>query len=390
MRNIYLPLKMSLLLSLFIVFTSCEKDEIEFENMQADALVTTAAKAKPPTEEKAGNNLSFPVIWSDGVSKTIPGIFGEETFNGSYFTAADIDGNTYDYYIQGDLGNVWQAESFDPTQATPGDTSNPIPNLQVDIDGIDWGDNLEAKSWPFGAQIRVEVILFKELSRPMLAYDMKIEDESQSGLTEVWGAKTENGVDGPVGATILSDLATVYSGMAKMVIQKLDDLPENQTPNLTWNSDLSKWEGDIGSPLFEGGVWENIDGPSGYSAEINVQGKVIYGYNWVTRKTGDGTGYYRLTFVLDNNFTGNQNTFFDSNTVILFNEEEEEEVTITAEPDLGGGTAVIVPENNLTYIDVQLVPKNGRGGGNSGAGGGNSGAGGGNNGNPGNGPKNKG
>ena len=166
----------------------------------------------------------------------------------------------------------------------------------------------------------------------MLGYEMKIEDESQSGLSEVWGAKTENGPEGPVGVTIESELATVYSGMAKMVIQKLDEIPENETPDLTWDSNLSKWEGDVSLPIFEGGVWENVDGPSGYSAETNVQGKVIYGYNWVTRKIGDGPGTYRLTFVLDNNFTGTKNTSFDSNTIILLNEEEEQ-IIVAEEPD---------------------------------------------------------
>lgn len=379
MNKYNLPLKMGHLALLLIFFTGCEKNEIELKNMEANALVSTTAKAKPPAAEKVGNNLSFPVIWSDGISKTLPGTFGEESFGGIYFTATDVEGGTFDYYIQGDPANIWQAESFDPTQAAPGDPTNPIDALEVNINSIDWGDNLEARAWPFGAQIRVEVVLFKELTNAMLGYDMKIEDESQSGLSEVWGAKTVNGSEGPVGATIESELATVYSGMAKMVIQKLDEVPENETPNLTWDSNLSKWEGDVSLPLFEGGVWENVDGPSGYSAETNVQGKVIYGYNWVTRKIGDGPGTYRLTFVLDNNFTGTKNTSFDSNTVILLNEEEE--IIVAEEPELGGGTAVILHEYNLTYIDVQLVPKNGQGGGNSGGGGGNGGIGGGNNGN---------
>ena len=38
-----------------------------------------------------------------------------------------------------------------------------------------------------------------------------------------------------------------------------------------------------------------------YSAEINVKGKVIYGYNWNTRVLSDGPGYYRITFSMDGN-----------------------------------------------------------------------------------------
>lgn len=184
-------------------------------------------------------------------------------------------------------------------------------------------------------------------------------------MTEVWGAKT---TEGPLAVTYLSDSATVYSGMAKLVIQKLEENPEK----LTWNPNTSAWEGDVSTPLFEGGVWENIDGPSGYSAEVNVQGKVIYGYNWVTRKTGDEAGTYRITFVLDKNYEGFTNTIFDKTTIIVpKEEEEEEETTLAGEPDLGGGITKVVPQFNLTYIDVKLTTEKGSGSGNSGIGGGN-------------------
>lgn len=376
MKKQFLSNRFSVVILLMFFFISCEKDQLEVPNVKeasdSEAKVVTKARggSNTPAEEIVGNNLSFPVIWSDGITKTVPGTYGEETFNGLYFTAVDADGQSYDYYIQGDPGNTWQAESFDPTQTSSGE-ADPLSNSPVNISSIDWGDNLEAKDWPFGSQIRVEVVLYKDLLRPMIGYQMKIEDESQSGLTEIWGAKTENSQGETAGVTYEVDSATVYSGMAKLVIQKLIDLPEGQTRDLSWNSEGSYWEGDAGIPLFEGGVWEGNNGPSGYSAEINVQGKIIYGYNWVTRKIGDGEGTYRLTFVLDNNFTGTRNTFFDTSTKVVA--KAEEEIITEEEPDSGGGTAVILPDENLSYIDVQLLPKSGSGGGNSGAGGGNGG-----------------
>ncbi|MCY2686998.1 hypothetical protein [Salinimicrobium sp. TH3] len=361
-------LKSALLAVLMISFTGCEKEELETQSLDAKAIITAPGGKKAPAAEKTGNNLSFPVIWSDGLTKPLRGTFGEDVFNGLYFTA---DG--FDYYVQNDPLNTWQAESFDPLTASI-DATNPTNDLELlSISSIDWGDNLEAKDWPYGSQIRVEVVLSKVLDYPMKAYTMKIEDESQSGLTEVWGAQTTGSEAGPQAVTYDSPVATVYSGMAKLVIQKITELAGNQPPSLNWNSTTSSWEGDISTPLFEGGVWENIDGPSGYSAEINVQGKVIYGYNWVTRKTGDGAGTYRITFVLDSNAPiPDLNTEFDELTIVV-PKEAGEEITITAEPDSGGGITGILPDYNLTYIDVKLTDQKGSGSGNSGAGGGNSG-----------------
>jgi hypothetical protein len=297
------------------------------------------ALAKPTGGESVGNNLSFPVIWSDGVVKPLRGTFGTPTFGGLFFTA---DG--FDWYIQNDPLNTWQAASINAVTEVGFETP-------VVVSSIDWGDNLESKAWPFGAQVRVETVLYKTLSTPMDAYTMQIEDPSVSGLAEVWGT---NGVIYP------SSEATVYSGTAKLVIQQLLKERDDPTLTTTWNPLLSQWTGDIGSPLFESGVWNAVDGPSGYSAEINVQGKVIYGYNWVTRRTAAGPGDYRITFVLDPNSNVTYNTDFDSNTIIVL-KEEEEEVVIQEEPDLAGGVAIIDAVNNLTYMDVRLTLKSGSG-----------------------------
>ena len=364
MKRHYLSLRTGLVALLLIFLTGCEKDELELGGVDANAIITAPGGGKgggkDPAAEVAGNNLSFPVIWSDGVTKTLRGTYETDIFNGKYFTA---DG--YNYYIQNDALNTWQAESFNPLAASIDDL-NPISDLEnVSINSIDWGDNLESKNWPYGSQIRVEVVLFKELDNSMKAYTMQIEDETQSGLTEVWGAKTSEGEAGPEAITYPSEIATVYSGMAKLVIQKIAD----SAVDLTWDPDNSIWTGnDVGAPLFEGGVWDATDGPGGYSAEINVQGKVIYGYNWVTRKTGDGAGNYRITFVLDPNAPiSDINTQFNDATIVV------QKVVTIAEDPTSGGVPVILPDYNLTYIDVKLTDTKGSGSGNSGGGSGNGG-----------------
>ncbi len=295
------------------------------------------AKPTEPGDTKAGNNLSFPVIWSDGVVKPLRGIYEQPVFDGLYFTA-----DNYDWYVQNDPLNEWQAQSVNAITEEGYETP-------VEVSTIDWGDNLEAKDWPFGSQIRVETVLYKTLVDPMTAFTMQIEDPTQSGLSEVWGTN---------GVTYESYEATVYSGTAKLVIQKLLKDRDATDLDLYWDASQAKWIGDAGDPLFEGGVWEAIDGPSGYSAEINVQGKVIYGYNWVTRKTAAGAGDYRITFVMDPNSPTTYNTDFTTNTIIKL-KEEEEEVVVQEEPELGGGVTYIDTENNLTYIDVRLTLQNG-------------------------------
>lgn len=340
-----------------ILMWACEtpletSDSAEVQSLDSDI----TALAKPSDGETAGNNLSFPVIWSDGVEKPLRGTVGSPVLNGLFFTA-----DSYNWYVQNDLNNTWQAQSLN---AITDAYESPVV-----VSTIDWGDNLEAKAWPFGAQVRVETVLYKTLTTPLNGYTMQIEDPTISGIDEVWGT---NGVTYP------SNEATVYSGTAKLVIQQL--LKDRDDPSLstTWDAGLSRWTGDVGPPLFEGGVWEAVDGPGDYNAEVNVQGKVIYGYNWVTRKTAAGPGDYRITFVLDATSQVTYNTDFDASTTILAREEEEEEVVIQDEPDLGGGVAMIDDVNNLTYMDVRLTLKNGSGkpGGNDGKGNGGGGGGG--------------
>jgi hypothetical protein len=290
-----------------------------------------------PEEETAGNHLSLPVIWSDPYSLPLPGTFGVERFEGR---STEIGGVLW--YHQKDEDNEWQAESSD-WSGSP-----------VDVTYVDWGDNLEAKNWNTRSKVRVEVVLFQDLTTPLTGYEMSY--ISGQGQTEVWGT---NGVQYD------SYEATVYSHNARLVIQKLPFPPDKCL--LDWDPSGARWQGDAGEPLFNGGVWEGGDGPGYYSAEINVGGKVIYGYNWDVKKNGEGAGHYRITFALDPvNGSIPLNTFFQTTQVKL-----GEEV-----PDggSGGGVAAVDHANNLSYIDIEIVSRSGGSAG-GGGGGGNGGGG---------------
>jgi hypothetical protein len=312
-------------------------------------------------EDEGGNNLSFPVIWSDGAELALRGDDGE-VFEGCCFCEdycnPDLEQSLCpedpDYthggcgkphwYLQQDTGNEWQAQSAD-WSASP-----------VFVDWVDWGDNLEAKDWSLKSVVRVEMVLYQDLGSPMTGFTM----------AHLWG----QGPDEMWGCNALpyeSEQATVYSGCARLTIQKLTD----DYADLTWNSSTGEWTGDVGRTIYNSGVWEGGHGPdlrTEYSAEINVPGKVIYGYNWMVPRNNDGEGYYRITFSLeeDDGVTGLLlNTFFTDETQITPSTEGEE--ATEAEPG-GGGVAAIDHEKNLTYIDVYIQDSPGGSGGDEGGG----------------------
>jgi hypothetical protein len=326
------------------------------------ALMLAPAMVLGAETETAGNNLSFPVIWSDGAAKALRGEFGLPMFAGEVLV--DEEGT---WYLQQDEFNAWQAESFDAA----------VSGVPITVDVVDWGDNLEAKDWTTNSVVRVETVLYQDISTsPMLGFTMK--HLWGEGVDEMWGTNT---------VEYDSLEATVYSGCARLTIQKLDGEPDER--DLAWIPDAGLWEGlHAQEPDFIGGAWEGGDGPGYYSAEINIPGKVIYGYNWRVKQLhadpDDTAGDYRLTFSL-NPFCLEDagvalNTFFDAETQILVSEEEE--VVTEAEDgdedgETGGGVAVVDVDNNLTYIDVHIVEATGSGGGGGGGKGGPGGSGGG-------------
>jgi hypothetical protein len=360
--------------------------------------------------ETFGNCLSLPVIWADGVTKDLRGDPGNTTFDDEWWyvwvinattgetlscapnstdmancSNGDVPGNESEIvYLQQRENNTWQAESLNVTAENSG----------VHVDLINWGDNLEAVSWNENSVVRTEVVLFQNLSNgtafpTMQGFNMLHVDGL--GINEIWGTNTTD---------YQSSIATVYSGCARWTIQKLDDSEYiNNTGDiegnlsLTWNATTGEWDGNVSETYFNGTVWDavDVDGPGYYSAEINVGGKVIYGYNWYVKETGDGPGFYRLTFSLDSvNCPVTLNTFFTNGTTSIVEFGVVEGDTDTSDPSendpngngtgvgnnnseanepndgedsnnpgnlIPGGIARIDFVNNLTYMDVQILEK---------------------------------
>ncbi len=272
-------------------------------------------------ETVAGNNLSFPVIWSDGVTKVLRGDFGEPVFGGAATVVGDVT-----WYHQQDPDNEWQAGSVDGSESP------------VDVSWVDWGDNL-AKSWSLTSQVRVETTLYQDLATPMRGYEMQL--LFGKGTSEMWGTNA---------VTYDSTQATVYSGCARLTIQKLHDDAET----LFWDAATGKWTGDVGPTIFNKAVWESTDGPGGYSAEINIPGKVIYGYVWNVRNANDGAGLYRITYSLDGvNCPLAINTAFDSTRIMT---AVETTTAVTAGEPVAN-LEVMDWANDLTYVDVPILSR---------------------------------
>lgn len=280
-------------------------------------------------EDVTGNNLSFPVLYGEGVTVPVRGTFGVTRFEGE---STIVDG--VELFHQQDPLNEWQAASLDVSAAP------------LEVNWIDWGDNIESRAWPDKSKIRVEVVLYQDLVDPLLGYEMGW--VSGLGIDEMWGANT---------LTYDAYQATVYSHCARLTIQKLTAEPD--VAQLTWDPATGQWIGDVTEPFYNSAVF--MDGASPvdkYSAEVNVKGKIIYGMLWDTRTHGDGVGTYRLTFSLDGqNAPVAVNTFFTAATQILAPLPEEE--ALKAEPT--GGRTYIDTLNNLTYIDMDLTLSSGGG-----------------------------
>lgn len=302
-------------------------------------------------ETTAVNNLSFPVIWSCGVTKPLPGTPGVEKFLGDYTVIAGVN-----WYHQQDANNSWQAESLNYRINS---------TRRLPVSWVDWSDNLESKDWYVTSVVRVETVLYRDLGAPdtlgvsiapMTTYPMAY--LYGDGPTEMQGT---NGFEFP------GSQATIYTSCSRFTLQKIADTGELM---LYWNG--TAWAGDsLLKTLFNKATYEGGDGRNAYSGEINVGGKLIYGYNWsvsrLARDNGitDPAGRYRLTFSIDPGCTVTPNLTFSYPYTKILTLAPESAAILAAEPG-GGGKAVIDYNNQLTYIDVRILPRGGGGGGGGG------------------------
>jgi hypothetical protein len=291
---------------------------------------------RPPSGEDAqGNNLSFPAFAVDGY--TIAEI--EETtfgvvYTGEYpgLTAEEIAERQSNgpWYAQKTEGNTWQADY--------------VVGVPVAVTYVDWGDNIEAVNPKIRRPFRLEIQLYKELAEieTMTGYVMA-ELEYPSSANELQGTNT---------ATYEGSFATVVSDLWQLRVQYCgSEVPTD----LYWDAATSMWLSPTASCT---------DVPISFAVELNVGGKLIFGGSQGGWKP-TSAGFYRITFYspvetsmsLETAVIGNYGDFG------VVTPEEPVAAAESEEGDEGVATPVVVPELNLSYVDVQAVAGGGGGGG---------------------------
>jgi uncharacterized protein YjdB len=226
-----------------------------------------------------GNNLSNPVIFAEGIGVTGLAVATDPGLRPTAAEGITVDqlpfwysGNVSDYtlnnvnYFLQQGANTWQAEWVDEGAGAM---------QQVEVD---WGDNLSATQFNSHQNIRIEVVLYDKSLRTLKGFNMAA--LYGTGETEM------QGTDGTMG----DFTPTVYAVTPRLIIQKLND----QTMQVV-------------ETVFDGAIHEGFggDGPGAFSAEVNVGGRLGYGYNLLlqnvtlTDPTIHKYGWWRITFTLD-------------------------------------------------------------------------------------------
>jgi hypothetical protein len=274
-----------------------------------------------------GNNLSYPVVFADGIGVTGLPVSVDAGLRPTPAESIPVTGlpffdsrNAPDYgayYLQQGT-NVWQAEWLDGSVGGPA------------LAEVAWGDNLTHHTFNTHATIRVEVGLFAHAAPLLTGYRM----------TSLWGSgPTEmQGTDG----TTVDTIPSIFSVMPRLIVEKLDD--STKVPIFT---------------VFDGAIHEGVgsEGPGAFGAEVNVAGRIIYGFNLLVKDLVLPSdlhkyGWYRLTVRLDQSaMVGG--TPVNRNVVLDRLATPSDALTYPPELDL---------VNQVTWVDIYIVSASGGGG----------------------------
>jgi len=201
---------------------------------------------------ETGNNMSWPTVFAEGIGLTGLAVATDPGVRPTPAEGITVDvlpffwsGNvptTAGYYEQQTF-NTWRAMWIDGTGQSPYDAQ------------AYWGDNITAKEWSAARPIRVEIALSATGVGTLTGYNMTY--LRGEGPTEM------QGTDGTTGAFI----PLIYTVAPTITVEKLDAKG-----------------GNVVSTFFDGEI----------KAEVNVGGRIVYGYQ--LNLATSGTGWYRLRF----------------------------------------------------------------------------------------------
>jgi hypothetical protein len=348
----------------------------------------------PPVGGETSNNLAFPILELDALGSlntwSVPaGVIGTNYVygclkpEGDYLNTACLNGETpmdkatcasfcgvdvsdvYRIYKQKVTGQSWKSETI---QYTSGDVA-PVAL-------IDWGDALESRTSSATSVVRVESMPFFDNSATKLLIGYEMWHVSGTGIDEMWGARATD-VTGdalPVGFPYETPYAIMHTSNARLHLAKLSGpVTCPATPTIYGSSPydgsgeddpakvILNWDAAAGGWVTTPALPFQQD--QAFGAELNIQGKYVYGYNWNLKRFDTGgvekAGWWRLTFrASDLDFT-------DTTLVAVpIVPPAVPPVTIESETEGRLYVPVVLPGEDVTFIDVCIKAKTG-GGGNS-------------------------
>ncbi len=281
-------------------------------------------------EGTLGNNLSYPVIFSEGVGITGQPVVLDAGLRPTAEEGIVVDAlpffpatnePDYDQYYMQQGPNTWQATWLDGS----GGASQGAE--------VAWGDNLLHHTFNTHQNIRIEVALYAYQAAPATGYQMTY--LYGDGPTEM------QGTDG----TTVDTMPTIFSVTPRLIIQKLDDV--------THEPIYTAYDGTIAERLG-GEEAENT-----FGSEVNVSGKIVYGFNLMIRNITVPAdihkyGWWRATFILNDTATVGGTLLQRNATLDRLVEASEEAPTYVPQID---------PAQNTTWIDFSVISASGGGGG---------------------------
>jgi hypothetical protein len=195
---------------------------------------------------------------------------------------------------------------------------------------------------------------------------------SGTGVDEMWGAKATD-EPAPQAFPYETPYSIMNAGVATLHIAKLSDPVTCPTqPSLTGSSPydgvgtddpdrvVSTWSGPtLGWTATTPLLFQDTEA---YSAELNIQGKYVYGYNWDLKSYDTGGvakgGWWRLTFL------GTNLDFTEATQVAVPIVPPAVPPTVPPETEGRLYVPVVRADVDLTFIDVCIASAKG-GGGNS-------------------------
>lgn len=309
---------------------------------------SAAAGAPIEPEEEASNFLSVPAIFADGYGITGLEIVGDHNSGLPGSSEPDFDGTAYcvdgeRYYLQGDETVSWQADWA-------------VASGMVSAT-VDWSDEVIKKAWNDKSVIPVSVTLSVVPPVNMTGYAMTefldgvpplCTEEAISPLFSTTEEEEVESVWGTNGDTYESNVATVFTVGAKLTIQQLvvDDTGEPATD--AEGNYVPVTDYILDSPVTTS--FENLGKPDWLAPAIDVEGRIVYLFNWnlAAKQFGpdeDRSGWYMLTFSIADEVTYTLNKGYSV--------EDRGEYTVTTNV-----TPVAVEEGDIIDNDYIKVDRN--------------------------------